>query len=207
MSSRTRAGAFAAAAAVCAGLAAAASGSGEGDPSRYGPLREVVVAVRPVPAHRELRPAAIGRLLEVRRVPESFAPPGTLTSPAQAIGRSPAFPIPAGSYLLASQLAAAADRRRRPGRLRAGETPVEIAVEGAAALAGRAGERVDVVVTGSGVRPGRTYVAASGVRLLELRPDGATQDRWTATLALSREQALKLIRAESLAGSIRLLGR
>jgi hypothetical protein len=75
-----------------------------------------------------------------------------------------------------------------------------------------------VVVTteAAGLQSGRTYIAAAHVRLLDLRaaagstpgdPVGADiGDAWTATLALTREQALRLIQAESFARSIRLLG-
>ena len=38
-------------------------------------------------------------------MPESFVPPDALTSPAQALGRRPAGPIPAGGYLVGSQFA------------------------------------------------------------------------------------------------------
>ena len=64
---------------------------------------------------------------------------------------------------------------------------------------------------------GRTYVAASSVRLVDLRQSGASDPAagagspfgaggWTATLALTRHQALKLIEAESYAREIRLIG-
>jgi hypothetical protein len=95
---------------------------------------------------------------------------------------------------------------------------VEITVTGAGAL-GAATRRVDVVVTteaGPGGGAGRTYVAARAVDLLDLRPaggDGATDtlpgpslDSWTATLALTRGEALRLIQAESFARSLRLIG-
>ena len=36
---------------------------------------------------------------------------------------------------------------------------------------------------------------------------GLGADRWVATLALRREQALRVIRAEEMAGSVRLLAR
>jgi hypothetical protein len=56
-------------------------------------------------------------------------------------------------------------------------------------------------------------VAAVEVQLLALREGGASNDAlpapgpesWIATLALSRDQALRLINAESFARSIRLL--
>jgi len=78
---------------------------------------------------------------------------------------------------------------------------------------------MDVIVTteprgASG--SGRTYVAASGVRLLSLRrsPGDASGGadplspaaEWIATVALTRPQALKLIEAESYAREIRLIG-
>jgi Flp pilus assembly protein CpaB len=99
---------------------------------------------------------------------------------------------------------------------------VQIAVTGAEALAAQggdpAGQRVDVVVTtepGAGAGRGRTYVAAAGVRLLALSQsaDQSSADypipageAWTATLALTRSQALRLIQAESYARGVRLIG-
>ena len=94
---------------------------------------------------------------------------------------------------------------------------MEITVTGAGALeASRVapGSPVDVVVSGDagpGPAAGRTYVAAERVPLLALREapaeTGLGADRWVATLALRREQALRVIRAEEMAGSIRLLAR
>jgi len=98
-----------------------------------------------------------------------------------------------------------------------GTTPVEIAVTGAGALASTRtdqGDRVDVVVSGDsspGPSAGRTYVAASGIPLLGLREaqaePGLASDRWIATLALTREEALVLIRAESVGAQVRLLAK
>jgi Flp pilus assembly protein CpaB len=98
---------------------------------------------------------------------------------------------------------------------------VEIAVTGAEALAAGGedpiGDHVDVIVTtepGPGGGHGRTYVAAKGVRLLALSQseDGSGSDysaagvaSWTATLALTRAQALRLIQAENFARGVRLI--
>src|SRR5207247_6293393 len=132
---------------------------------------------------------------------------------------------PAGGYLLASQLRApgAGPAARRRSRLGPGRTPVEIAVSAAGALAASGsdpvGSRVDVVVTTephAAAATGRTYVAASGVRLLALRqsangdPSAAAgpaigSGGWAATLALARPQALKLIEAQSYARAVRLI--
>ena len=69
---------------------------------------------------------------------------------------------------------------------------------------------------GGAAATGRTYVAAAGVRLLDLRAGGgggtidpgapAGSGGWRATLALTRSEALKLIEAESFAREIRLIG-
>ena len=219
MSRRARAIAFALAALACAGLAAAVTGGYRAEvAAEYGALRPVLVSSEPLPAGRTLRPAAVGRALEVRRVPERFVPPDALATPEEAIGRVPRGPVPAGSYLLASQLAEArpprASRRERVG---AGRSPVEIAVAGAGSPAGgrAARGRVDVVVTtepGPGRGPGRTYVAVEGVRLLDLRSAGGELEspgpspaRWIATLALTRPEALRLIQAESFARQVRVI--
>ena len=225
MSRRARAIAFACAALACAGLAAALAGGYRTDlESQLGPLRPVVVARARLPAHRALRPAEASRLLEVRRIPERFAPPGAVTSAEQAVGRAPAAAIPAGAYVLASQLRTSGARHRRsdPPRLGSGRQPVEIAVSGAEALAAVGGDprgsRVDVIVTtepGPGGGSGRTYVAAEGVELLALGQSGDPgagaglpgqgSAAWTATLALRRPQALRLIQAENFARQVRLI--
>ena len=220
MSRRARAIGFASAAAICAGLAAGTTGGATNDDAAYGPLREVVAATATLPAGRALGRSAVAEALEVRRVPERFVAQDALTSPAQALGRRPVTTIAAGGYLLASQFRAPADRTpaRQPA-LRDGRTPVEIAVQGAAPLTGSRRRRVDVVVTtesGPAGGPGRTFVAARGVTLLDLRAAsgeeagpvvaGSSGEPWIATLALGHAEALRLIHAQSFARELRLIG-
>jgi hypothetical protein len=137
--------------------------------------------------------------------------------PERALGQTPAVAISAGAYLLAGELRAPRSSQSRSGpQLGGGRRPVEIAVSGAEALlagGGSAqGSRVDVVVTTEphGPGPGRTYVAADAVRLLDLAEKGPSgpgpgAGDWAATLALTRAQALRLIEAESFARAVRLL--
>jgi Flp pilus assembly protein CpaB len=225
MSRRARAIAFGCAALACAGLAAAAAGGYRSDiQNELGPLRSVVVATARIPAHRAIPAKHVDELLDTRRVPARFAPPGTLSVPEQAAGSAPSAAIPAGSYVLASQLREpGAGARHSPERARIapGTKPVEITVTGAEALAASGhdpvGTRVDVVVTtepAPGGGSGRTYVAAKDVRLLALSqagdPSGADYvpsdgDEWTATLALTKSQALRLIQAENFARGVRLI--
>ncbi len=219
MSRRARAVAFMLLAAGCAALAATvANGYGSSLARSYGPLREVVVANDDLPSGVPLSAAELSRSLEVRRIPARFIPPGALSTPQGALGREPAAPVPTGSYLIAAQLRLpGADRARGDPQLPRGHRPVEIAVSGGGALLATGGSpegsRVDVVVIAEprGAGPGHTYVAAAGVRLLALTqqdPAGPGPALgWSATLALTREQALELIEAESFARGVRLLPR
>jgi Flp pilus assembly protein CpaB len=208
---------------ACAGLAGViADGYGASVAGQYGELRPVLVAARDLQRSEILDPPAVERGVEVRRVPESFVPPEALASPEDALGRAPGITIPAGSYLLASQLEAPArdaKKDKTQPRIGAGLRPVEIAVTGAEALMATGGSpegtTVDVVVTTEpdvGAQ-GRTFIAAQGVELLALREGGVgsgeeglgSSGTWSATLALTRDQALRLIEAENFARQVRLM--
>jgi len=214
MSRRRRAIAFAVLALLAAAVAAAiANGYGSSVARGYGPLRPVVVLTHVLRPGRPLGPGDLSTALEVRRVPERFVPPGALVSPAAALGLAPDSTLPAGSYLLATQLHPPRPHRRAVPAL-GDRRPVEISVSGADALfaVGRPSPRakVDVVVTTepAGAGPGRTYVAAAGVPLLALGPgaDGpGPGGASAATLGLTRRQALLLIEAESFARKLTLL--
>jgi Flp pilus assembly protein CpaB len=219
VSRRARAVGFLVLAAACAALAAAvANGYGSSVAHSFGPLREVVVVSRDIPAGEPIGADLLSGALEVRRIPARFVPPGAVSVPQQALGQEPAAVVPAGSYLLASQLRPPAPRRPGAGSpLAGGRRPVEIAVSGGDALLAMGGSpegsSVDVVVVTEprGPGPGHTYVAAEGVPLLALaRSDPAGPGPalgWSATLALTRPQALELIEAESFARGVRLLPR
>jgi pilus assembly protein CpaB len=218
LSRRGRAVLFLALAIGCASLAAAiANGYGTSVAQSFGPLRSVVVARRDLPGGKPIEPADLPEALQLRRVPSRFVPPGALSVAEQALGRAPVSDLVAGSYLISAQLRAPGSRRAGAALpLGAGRRPVEIVVQGADAILAAGspqGAKVDVVVTTEpdGPGPGRTYVAAPGVTLLALRENDPTgpgpSPGWSATLALTRSQALRLIEAESFARSVRLLPR
>jgi Flp pilus assembly protein CpaB len=215
MSRRGRATVFGLLALAAAGVAAAIADSYGASVARsFGPLRPVVVARGPLPAGTAIGPDALESVLEMRRVPTRFVPPGTLSRPAQALGLTPTADVAPGAYLTASILRPP-QRGRGPGpRLEAGRRPVAISVSGAgglpASMPARRGSRVDVVVTTepSGAGTGRTYVAAARVPLLGLDGAGAALGpaaTATATLGLTRRQALALISAQSFARQVTLL--
>jgi Flp pilus assembly protein CpaB len=210
---RGRAAAFLLAALIAAaGAAAIADGYGRSVARGYGELQPVLVAGSILPAGEPIAPGADSDL-EVRRVPARFVPPGALATPAAAVGLVPGVAVPAGAYLLASQLHPPRPAVGEPS-LGGGRRPVEIAVNGADALLVGGGEpvgrRVDVVVTTepSGSGAGRTYVAAARAPLLALGPGaegpGASGSA-TVTLGLTRGQALRLIAAESFARAVTVL--
>jgi Flp pilus assembly protein CpaB len=215
MSRRGRSLAFGLAALFAAAAAAAiADGYGSSVARGYGELHPVLVAGADIARGRAIDPELAAEL-EVRRVPARFVPPGALRVPEEALGLVPVAAIPAGGYVLASQLRP--PRGAGPGpALGEGRHPVEIAVSGAGALAVSRtrpeGARVDVVVTTepSGTGPGRTYVAAAAVPLLALGPgsDGpGPGGTAAATLGLTRGQALRLIAAQSFARQVTILPR
>jgi Flp pilus assembly protein CpaB len=215
MSRRGRAIGFAGLALVCAVASASiASGYRESVDERLGELRSVVTVDRPLPAGVVLRGRLLRSALTTRTVPTRFLPPDAIPDPAQVSGRRTLAAIPAGSYLLASHLRST-ERRDPQGPVLNGDLhPVEVTVSAAGSLAsGGAGARVDVVVAGEPVTGGRARVrvAAENVRLISVAPadpaDATTVggDSWSATLALTRKQALDLIEAENFAREIRLI--
>jgi Flp pilus assembly protein CpaB len=220
---RGRAASFAALAAICAGGSAAIASSYRDDvEGQLGSLRPVVSVVDTLPSGRRIAREDARAALEVREIPERFAPIDAIASPADAVGRRPAAPIPAGSYLLVSQLRAPGGGEggkggERPSELAGDLRPVEIEVAGAEALASSVppgGLRVDVVVARepTATSSGAVDVAATGVRLLALDQAESTDPAssasvWVATLAVTRAQALKLIEAENFAREVRLIPR
>lgn len=214
MSRRTRALAFLVAALICALLAATVAGRYRSRvEGRYGPLRPVVVATSELPAGKPIGTARVQAALIVRRVPSSFVPPSALTRTADALGRAPGATIPAGSYLLGAQLVLPHPKEPPEPGVAVGLRPVQVAVAGAEALTvgGPApeGRRVDVVVSrqaGLG-RSASAHIAASAVRLLALAAPAGPGEPWNATLAVTEEQALSLIAAQSAGREVRLLPR
>jgi Flp pilus assembly protein CpaB len=214
VSRRGRALLFLTAAVICAILAASVAGRYRSRvEARYGPLRPVVVASAELPAGQPIGVERAHSSLSVRRVPASFLPPGALTSPADALGRAPQATIPAGSYVLGAQLELPhAEAPKAPG-VGQGRRPVDVTVAGADALTvgGETpeGSRVDVVVArqaGLG-RSARAYIAATDIKLLALRSPAGPGEPWSATLAVTEQQALSLIGAQSAGREIRLLPR
>jgi hypothetical protein len=162
MSRRRRAAAFLLAAVLAAVAAAAIVESYGGSVSRgYGALRPAVIAVAELPGGEAIAP----RALAVRRVPARFVPPGALVDPAQALGLVPAADLPAGAYLLTTQLRPPRDGPRPRRGLGRGRHPVELLVSGAGALSAASpidGSRVRHRHRGANRGRPRAYVRGGG---------------------------------------------
>ncbi len=221
MSRRARAVAFALLALVCAAVAASLAGEYRGSvEAQLGELRSVVVAGAELSPREPLRPRDARELLDVRRVPARFAPVDALAEPFEAVGRSARAQVPAGAYVTASLLRMPRAPGPRPDAVGRGREAVEIAIAGAGALAAAGdpvGRNFDVVATaepGSDGGDGRTAVVAEGVELVGLREsgpsagglDGGGPTAWTATLAVGRKAAIRLIQAHNYAREVRLIG-
>lgn len=205
MSRRRRGLLFAVLSALAALIAALAVGRHERALSSEEEVRAVVVAATEIEAGERIEPDG----LRVRRLPASAIAPEAFEDPSAIAGSRAAIEIPAGAYLLPGLLGRPRRVPGSPGPAPGGAT-IEISVTGAAALrkGGAVGERVDVLVTRDSQRGlgGRTRIAVTGARLLDL-DGGADQERArTATLALGRKDAIRLIEADSYAREIRLIG-
>jgi Flp pilus assembly protein CpaB len=212
VSRRARALGFLLAAVICAVLAATVASSYRSRvEAQYGPLRAVVVSTAELPAGQPIEPQQAAGSLAVRRVPARFVPPGALVRPGDAIGRTPGAPIPAGAYLLDAQLVVPQAKPPPDPGVGEGRRPLQVSVVGAEALLlggdHPEGQPVDVVVArqaGLG-GSGRAYIAAEAVKLLALAGPAGPGEGWSATLAVTEEQALALIGAQSGGREIRLL--
>jgi pilus assembly protein CpaB len=183
---------------------------------RLGPLVDVLVATRDLPAGARVPRGAVG----VRRLPARFAPPDALSSGAGVVGARLAAPVSAGGYLTAG-LFAGANAGGHDSAMRRGKRAVTVEIAGGAAPAGLApGERVDVLVSTESGAGGRTQMALAGAELLRIgdAPGGGYADSDAAagspagptalaTLRVTLRQAIYLTAADNFAREIRLLAR
>ena len=191
--------------------------------ARVGPMVEVLVAARDIPADGPV-PA---RAVEVERVPARYVAPGSIGAAADLAGARAAVPIAAGSHLTAAHFAGAGPTAGQNGSLGRGERSVDVGVTGVSGLGqAGAGARVDVVVSteasGASRAGGHSFVALADVELLALRDAGvasvygsggetsdeaAAGDSAVATLLVTLRQAVYLTAADNFGREIRLLVR
>jgi pilus assembly protein CpaB len=192
-------------AALLLGLALVLGGLAASDVSRreaalraqVGPVVDVLVARRPLPAGRRLGAGD----LALRHVPERFAPAGAAPLAELVLGRRLSVAVPAaapvGQHLLAFDSSGPA--------VRPGERALDVVATGAPRLV-TAGARVDVLVTSDHA----TELALEDVEVLAARPapprDGAGR-QVAATLRVTVRQAVYLAAAGAFAREIRLLPR
>ena len=177
--------------------------------AQLGPVVEVVVARRELPAGRALELSDLG----VRSLPARYAPPGEPAFAAALAGQKLAVPVVAGAPVTAELLVRRAQTPEAAiGR---GQRAVDVLATGSP-QAVIAGSHVDVLVTTERrdrIR-GTTRIALENVEVLAARAAAAGDDaeakgapRVTATLRVTAAQAVYLAAAQSFARELRLLAR
>jgi pilus assembly protein CpaB len=191
---RERALPLAAVALALLGLAVEQGGSGP-------PTVDVVVAARPIAAHRPVPPDA----LRVVSIVAGDRTPSMLVRVDEAAYRTSLLALRPGDYVMRGTLQ---DDGRAP--LRRGERAVALRLDAAAAPSAAGlgnGTRVDVVVStdADSRHPARSSVVASALVVLGAprRTDGAV----VITLRTTLRQAVALTAAQSYAHDLRLLVR
>lgn len=173
----------------------------------YGELKPVVVLTAPLAPGQVISPKVASRSFEIRQVPARFIPAAALADPAQANGLEVIAPLPAGSYLSGPGLRPPGSDRPKVPKAGPGRHAVELAVAGAGALSGAG--KVDVLVTTDNDRGGgQTVVAARRVPLIAIGRTGQSEagpGLSEVTLGLTRDQAIRLVDAQTFARRITVL--
>lgn len=156
---------------VCALTVGGLTARAEQAAARYGGLRPVVVAIRPLAVGDEVAAADV----RVERVPRAFVPAGALT--AAPVGRTVVAPLYPGETVLAERLAP--DGLHGVAALMPPGTLAMAVPTGPSALRLAIGDTVDVLATAG---DGATRVVAGDAQVVDAR--GAT-----VTVAVGRGEA------------------
>ena len=149
--------------------------------ARYGRLRPVVTAARPVEVGAVLRSADV----VVRAMPAAFLPEGAVGATGEVVGRTVVVPLFRGTPVVAGQLApdgVVGVAALLPAGGRAVAVPT-----GPASVALRRGDRVDVLATFDPPPAGEdpTFPVAEAALVVDTGPEAVT-------LAVEAEEALRV---------------
>lgn len=138
--------------------------------ARYGHLRSVVTATRAVEAGAVLRTADV----TVRSVPAAFLPDGAVGEASAAVGRTVVVPLFRGAAVVRANLAPDG-LQGVAALLPAGARAVAVPT-GAASVAVRRGDRVDVLATFDPPAPGEdpTFAVAESALVVDVGAESAT---------------------------------
>ena len=184
-------------AALTASTVAHNVGRASAQAARYGRLRPVVTAARPVEVGSVLRLADVA----VRGIPAAFVPDGALAAAAAVVGRTVVVPLFPGEAVVAATLAP--DGLQGVAALLPPGTRALAVPTGSASVPLRRGDRVDVLATFDPPAPGEdpTFPVAVSALVVDVGADAASVAVWeqeavrvayavasgTVTLALTAE--------------------
>jgi len=154
-------------AALTASTVAGQVGRAADQAARYGRLRPVVTATRPVEAGAVVRSADVA----VRSVPAAFLPEGALASTGAVVGRTVVVPLFRGAAVVAANLAPDG-LAGLAALLPAGAQAVAVPT-GNASLALQRGDRVDVLATFDPPPAGEdpTFAVAEAALVVDVGPE------------------------------------
>ena len=138
---------------------------------RYGPLRPVVVAARPVERGAEIEASDVA----LRQLPAAFLPPGAMASVAPVVGRTAVVPLLVGQVVMGGQLAPEG-LSGVAALLPPGTRAVAVPAAGASGLV-RRGDVVDVLATfdpAAGAGGDATLTVAADALVVDAGEDAAT---------------------------------
>lgn len=161
---------------------------------QLGPVQPVIVAARDIAAYTPLREDSF----EVRRVPVAFAPPDAVTRLEEVRGLVSPVRLPVGTFVQRAGLT-------QPPALRFGERAVTVTADIEMTVGGslRPGDVVMVMAAGRSGSAARGYVVVEAAPVLAV--SAQERDGTAVTLALAREDALRLTEAKASGGLV--LGR
>ncbi len=148
---------------------------------RYGGLRPVVVAARPVEAGAVVRSSDV----VVRSMPASFLPEGAVRAAGDVVGRTVVVPLFRGSAVVAANLAPDG-LEGLAALLPAGARAVAVPT-GSASVAVRRGDRVDVLATFDPPPAGEdpTFPVAEAALVVDVGPEAVA-------VAVAPEEAVRV---------------
>ena len=164
---------------------------------QVGPMTQIMVLIRPVPAYRPVTAADLG----TTSVPRKWASPNALTAPDEAIGLISTTPLAAGNELQQSMLTS------QP-LLQPPNVEIALTVDAESGVAGTItqGSLVDVIgIYGSGGAKGKgvAKIVVPDVRVLGVPPAGGN-GAGVILLSVTLPQSLQISLAETASTKLRL---
>ncbi len=182
--------------------------------AQVGPLKQVLIARKDIPADKKIDPANAGAYFQQRLVAQRFLPQQYFTSAGELTGMKARVDIAAGTYISPGQFGG--DAQGSANVQSKGTRVVEVAASGSGVAEQIGpGSRVDLVVTvGGDSGPGSSFLALEAAEVVAVgqAPDSggsgsAGGPQILVSLLVTPRQAVYLTAAQNFAKQITVLPR